>query len=336
MILGSEFKAPFWARNRHLQTIWPRFFIKKPKLTLSWEKLILPDDDFIELAWYKAADRLETGRKTKGLAVIFHGLEGSNESHYAAHLMKSLADHGWDSVLVHFRGCGPNGNQTARSYHSGETADNLVALKHIRESNSGEERSLPLVAIGFSLGGNMLLKMLGEDYTGPELAQAIAVSPPFDLAKCSSAISQGFSKVYQKYLLKSMKQKFVKKYPNYNYADLLGMELGDIDELDSFYAFDDKITGPLHGFDNANHYYATCSANRFMHNIKTNTLVLHAKDDPFMTQDIVPDASALSPYVRIELSDKGGHVGFLHGSPFNPKLWINQRIVRCLDELKVP
>ena len=327
MILESDFKAPVWASNRHLQTIWPRFLIKKPRLALRWENLQLPDGDFIELAWHSADANKHVS--AKGLVVIFHGLEGSAQSHYAAHLIKSVSDSGWDSVLVHFRGCGPQGNHTARSYHSGETADNLIALRYISELVGNQT----LVAIGFSLGGNMLLKMLGEDYAGPELAQAIAVSPPFDLAKCSSAISKGFSKVYQKYLLKSMKQKFIKKYQVYDYRKLLGIGLEDIDKLDSFYAFDDKITGPLHGFNDAPHYYQTCSANQFMHNIQTKTLVLHAKDDPFMTQDIVPEADKLSSCVRIELSDKGGHVGFLHGSPFNPKLWLNQRILQCLDEL---
>lgn len=331
MIIESEFEAPGWARNRHVQTIWPRFLIKKPKLALRWETFSLPDGDFIELAWHEAqATSFDNSRgRGKGLAVIFHGLEGSADSHYAAHLINSLGQHGWNSVLVHFRGCGPRGNQTARSYHSGETADNLLALRHIH-SQIGEQ---PLVAIGFSLGGNMLLKMLGENYTGPQLQQAIAVSPPFDLAKCSSAISEGFSKVYQKHLLKSMKRKFVTKYATFDYAEILGLDLNDIDAMDSFYAFDDKITGPLHGFDNAEHYYATCSANQFMQNITTKTLVLHSKDDPFMTEDIVPDANALSSSVRIELSETGGHVGFMYGSVLRPKLWLNQRIVRCLAEL---
>lgn len=325
MIVKSEFIPPFWARNRHLQTIWPRFFIRKPSLSLTWERLATPDGDFIELAWNQKLPQ------AKGLMVIYHGLEGSVESHYAAHLMNDLFNQGWDSVLVHFRGCGPSGNQTARSYHSGETTDSLLALRHISDGMTQPK----LAIIGYSLGANMLLKMLGDDYQGPHIHQAIAVSPPFDLAKCSRAISQGFSRVYENHLLKSMRQKFIVKYPQYDYPALIGVELNEIDELASFFQFDDRITGPLHGFNGAQHYYDTCSARCFTRNIQTDTLVLHAKDDPFMTEDIVPEEDMLSPQVCIELSDRGGHVGFMQGSPWNPELWINKRVIRCLNEITI-
>lgn len=324
MIIQSDFNAPWWAKNRHVQTIWPRFLIKKPKLDIEWEKLTLPDGDFVELAWHKK------NQNPKGLVVVFHGLEGSIDSHYAAHLINEVSTEGWDAVLVHFRGCGPQGNQTARSYHSGETLDNLVALNHIGATMQYRQ----LVAVGYSLGGNMLLKMLGEDYNGPKLSQAIAVSPPFDLAKCSEAISQGFSRVYEKHLLKSMCNKFLGKYSQYDYQSVLDITESEINGLDTFFAFDDKITGPLHGFKGAKHYYDTCSARHFMKDIKTPTLVLHAKDDPFMTEDIVPGEATLSEQVTIELSDKGGHVGFMSGSPLKPRLWINQRIAKCLENLK--
>lgn len=325
MIVTSEFKAPFWARNRHLQTIWPRFFVPKPKLPLLWEKLPTSDGDFIELAWNKNKP------SQKGLVVVFHGLEGSAESHYAAHLMAMLDSNGWRCVLVHFRGCGPSGNQTARSYHSGETADNKMVLEELRKRFPGK----PVVGIGYSLGGNMLLKLLGEEPEQSWLQQAIAVSPPFDLARCSDAIAQGFSRVYQYHLLKSMRRKFSDKYRQYDYRTLLGLDLADIKSFKSFYQFDDKITGPLHGFQNASDYYQRCSANQFIDKIKTPTLVLHAKDDPFMTPDIVPDSQRLSSAVRIELSERGGHVGFLQGSPFKPVFWVNERIKKALEELSL-
>lgn len=323
MIVESDFKAPLWARNRHLQTIWPRFFVRKPKVQLQWEKLATADNDFIELAWSKNEP------SQKGLVVIFHGLEGSVESHYAAHLMAMLQDMGWRAVLVHFRGCGPSGNQTARSYHSGETEDNKMVLEVLRKRLP----NVPFVGIGYSLGGNMLLKMLGEEAQQPWLRQAIAVSPPFDLARCSEAISRGFSKIYQKHLLKSMCNKFGQKFNQYDYRSLLGLDLADIQQLKSFYHFDDKITGPLHGFKDARDYYQRCSANQFMHKIATPTLVLHAKDDPFMTSDIVPASEQISDSVRIELSEQGGHVGFLQGSIFKPVFWANERIKKALSEI---
>lgn len=323
MIVKSAFEAPFWARNRHMQTIWPRFFMRKPKLDLRWEKMSTPDNDFVELAWTK------NDNSNKGLMVIFHGLEGSAQSHYAAHLMAMLVDMQWQAVLVHFRGCGPSGNQTARSYHSGETEDNKRVLDALKTRFPDKK----MLATGYSLGGNMLLKLLGEEPEQPWLSQAIAVSPPFDLGRCSEAISRGFSKVYQRHLLKSMRGKFAAKYAQYDYHSLLGLRIDELARFESFYQFDDRITGPLHGFKNAGDYYQQCSANRYMDKIKTPTLVLHAKDDPFMTDDIVPKQAQLSDTVRIELSERGGHVGFLQGAITRPKLWVNERIKIMLREI---
>lgn len=325
MIVRSAFEAPFWARNRHVQTIWPRFFVRKPRPALSWEKFDTPDGDFVELAWSKNKS------SQKGLVVIFHGLEGSAESHYAAHLMAMLDKLGWRYVLVHFRGCGPSQNQTARSYHSGETADNRLVLESLKSRFPDQ----PLIAIGYSLGGNMLLKMLGESESNDLLHQAIVVSPPFDLARCSESIAKGFSRIYQKHLLKSMRRKFEQKYARYDYVKLLGLRIEELQNFRSFYDFDDRITGPLHGFANARDYYSRCSANRFMQKISVPTLVLHAKDDPFMSPDIVPQAEQISPAVTIELSERGGHVGFLQGSFWRPKFWVNERIASLLNSLKI-
>lgn len=323
MIVKSSFNPPFWARNRHVQTIWPRFFVRKPKPVLSWEKFDTPDGDFVELAWSKNEP------SQNGLVVIFHGLEGSAESHYAAHLMAMLESLGWRYVLVHFRGCGPSQNQTARSYHSGETDDNRLVLEALKQRHPG----IPLIAIGYSLGGNMLLKLLGEADNNALLQQAVVVSPPFDLARCSASIALGFSRIYQKHLLNSMRRKFRQKYVRYDYAKLLGLPLDELQGLRSFYEFDDRITGPLHGFSDAQDYYTRCSAYRYMHNIRVPTLVLHAKDDPFMSPDIVPTAEQISPAVTIELSEKGGHVGFLHGPVWRPRFWVNERIAVLLSSL---
>ena len=322
MIIKSEFEAPGWARNRHLQTIWPRFFMKQPRLNIRWQQVSTSDGDFLELAW------LEECTKPAGLAVIFHGLEGSVNSHYAAHLMKALADKGWNSVLVHFRGCGPQGNNTARSYHSGETQDNHYVLNILHQDH--RYQGLDKVAIGFSLGGNMLLKMMGEFDIAHIITKAYVVSPPFDLASCAHSINQGFSKVYQKYLLKSMCQRFLEKAQRFDYQNLLNLRPEHIAQLNTFYAFDDCITGPLHGFDGADHYYQTCSAKHFLSKVNIPTLVLHSRDDPFMSPDIVPEQSLLSDKVKIELSETGGHVGFMLGSPTSPRLWVNERIISDL------
>lgn len=320
MVIQSNFTPPWWARNPHLQTIFPRVFPIQKDLLVENERLKTDDGDFIELAWYRKA------KVPKGIVVIFHGLEGSIESHYAQSLIARLDKLGWWSVLMHFRGCGPTPNNLPRSYHSGDTGDARMLISEL----ATRYPKLNKVAIGFSLGGNMLLKLLGETPEQNVISSAVAVSPPFDLAMCSESIGKGFSKIYQNYLVTSMKKRFHEKAKSHNYSELIGLDSEDISQLANFFDFDDKITGPLHGFEGAHDYYAKCSSIGFLRDIETPTLILHAKDDPFMHPDIVPKCEQLSSKVRLELSEKGGHVGFIYGKPWSHKVWLHDRIEQHL------
>lgn len=315
-IYQSSFKPSWWAINRHVQTIYPRFFQKRAKIDFRHERLPLPDGDFVNLAW------VGDTKKARGLVVMFHGLEGSIKSHYANDMAANLQQQGYLVVLMHFRGCGGENNLLPRAYHSGETQDAWYFINWLEQ----QYPDLPKVAIGFSLGANMLLKLLGEQPQQTLLRAAIAISPPFRLEQCALSINQGFARLYQAYLLKSMVNKLLSKMQSLDYGGLLKINGTGAKALKNFREFDEHVTATLHGFAGADDYYQRCSAVHFIHKIQTPTLVLHAKDDPFMNERVLPNEDQLSSDVRLELSEKGGHVGFMQGTPWRPVIWTHQRV----------
>lgn len=327
-IKRSDFRPPFWARNRHIQTLWPRFLQRRMPFSFSTEKLKLPDNDFVKLVWGQP----EKLKNSRGLAVIFHGLEGSIKSHYANDLMAFLQKSGWQTVLMHFRGCGGEPNVTPRAYHSGETEDAQYFLNWLDQKFP----AMPKVAIGFSLGANMLLKLLGENPSQKLLKAAVAISAPLRLDECSKSINKGFSRVYQNYLLKSMVNTLRTKMQSINYDGLINIKDKQVSELQSFREFDEHVTAPLHGFGSADDYYQQCSAIGFLKHIKTSTLVLHSVDDPFMNEAVIPHDHDISDSVEFELSLKGGHVGFMQGSPWNPSIWFHQRVADFIAPFSLP
>jgi hypothetical protein len=315
-IVVSEFKAPWWATNRHVQTIYPRFFKRKTKIHIRPQRLTLPDNDFVNLAW------IGEPNTAKGIVAMFHGLEGSINSHYARDMADNLQKQGYLVVMMHFRGCGGEQNLQARAYHSGETEDAWFFLNWLNQ----QYPNLKKVAIGFSLGANMLLKLLGEQVQQKLVQAAVAISPPFRLEQCAMSINQGFSRLYQSYLLKSMVTNLCSKMLTIDYEGKLSLTQKQAQKLKSFREFDEYVTAPIHGFRGADDYYQRCSAVGFMKKIITPTLILHAKDDPFMNHDVLPREDELSANVRLEISEKGGHVGFMHGSPWQPKIWTHKRV----------
>ena len=322
-IIKSSFTAPGWAKNRHVQTIWPRFIQKRLPLAYQMERLTLPDDDFVDVAWGPKP------QETAGIVVLFHGLEGSIKSHYANDMMAQLSVNGWQVVMMHYRGCSGVPNLNARAYHSGETGDPSFFLEWL----SDKFPRIPKVAIGFSLGGNMLLKLLGENPAQKWLQAAVAISSPLKLAECAKSINHGFSRVYQKYLLNSMKSTLRQKMEYIDYRKLIQLTKEDVDDMTSFTQFDEKITAPLHGFEDAQDYYEKCSAYHFLSAIHCRTLVLHSIDDPFMNHLIVPKEEELARNVTVELSERGGHVGFMQGSVFNPRVWLHERVKQFVSEM---
>lgn len=318
-IITSEFRPPWWARNKHIQTVFPRFFQRRKPLSTRIERVDLPDGDFVNLLWAEA----KSAFNPKGLMILFHGLEGSIHSHYANDFMAHCLSKGWQPVLMHFRGCGGVLNLTTRAYHSGETEDASFVLEKLKNRFP----NIPRIATGFSLGGNMLLKMLGENPNQSLLNAAVAISAPLKLEECAKSINLGLSRFYQKFLLKSMRSTLIAKMQTIDYSKAMFLKQDQVSTITSFREFDEKVTAPIHGFSSADHYYQQCSAISYLKSINTPTLVLHSKDDPFMNDTVVPKDEELSEQVTFELSEKGGHVGFMMGTPWKPTIWFHQRVL---------
>ena len=288
------------------------------------QELELPDGDATAVDWLVSGDELPP---TAPLLVILHGLEGSVESSYARMLLEAAHATGWRACVLHFRDCGDYRNRLPRRYHAGETNDLRYFLETLRKSPVDAQNSGPLMAVGYSLGGNVLLKYLGEAGDRTPLRAAAAVCVPLDLHTCAEALNQGFSKLYEHYLLKRMKKSITKKFDRHTAA----FNWEEAMTAKTFAAFDDWVTAPLHGFLGMKDYYDKCSSIHFLKDIERPTLLINALDDPFMTPDVIPDATRLSENVTLEVSEHGGHVGFINGgTPWRPTFYLPSRILDFL------
>lgn len=305
------FEPAWWLPGAHLQTLYP-YLLRRHRLPpLRRERVELPDGDFIDIDW---------GPEYDGpLILLLHGLEGSIRSHYAAGLMYSLGECGYQVALMNFRGCSGEPNRLPRSYHSGDTDDLDLLVRLL-------QRRFPdrvLFTVGISLGGNVLLKWLGENPDQTFVHKAVAISVPFELNKAALRLQSGFSRLYQYYLLKKLRGTIRAKAKRLH----LSIELENLDSLDTFRAFDDRVTAPLHGFAGVDDYYRRSSSRQFLHRIRTPTLIVHALNDPFLSPDAIPDKDELGPGITLELSQSGGHVGFIAGNrPWQPRFWLDERL----------
>jgi len=323
-IVRSAFRPARWLQNRHAQTVYPSVpWACRERPALRREVLKLPDGDETAVDWVVET---EGTPKSAPLLIILHGLEGSAESTYARMLMQSAVARQWRCCVLHFRDCGDYRNVLPRRYHAGETNDvRYFVAKLEREGQFG-----PIVAAGYSLGGNVLLKYLGESGAGCPLKGAAAVCVPLDLHECAEALNIGIARGYQRYLLKRMKRSVARKFDRHTAA----FDWQRAMQSKTFAEFDDAVTAPLHGFAGKDDYYDKCSSVNFLKHIERPTLIVNALDDPFMTPDVIPDAAALSPQVTLEVSDHGGHVGFIEGGlPWRPKFYLPERLIGFLEPL---
>lgn len=316
------FKPAWWLPNSHFQTIWPVLCRRPVKLPTERERLELPDGDFLDLDWVKR--NVESSEAP--LIIMLHGLEGSIESHYARGMLKTITDHGWRGVFMHFRGCSGEPNRLYKNYHSGETGDLSYVVNLLQE----REPDTQFAAVGFSLGGNVLLKWLGETGNKNPLSAAIGISVPFDLHGAAKRIQIGFSKLYQWYFLSCIRDRLLQKYENVS----VPLDPGVIHQAKTFVDFDDKVTAPLHGFSGVDDYYTKSSSRQYLRSIEVPTLILHAKDDPLISADCIPKSHELSPKINLEVSETGGHVGFVTGNiPWRPEYWLEIRVTEFLEDL---
>lgn len=324
--MSMSFRPAWWLPGPHLQTLWNPLLRKPPHLPRERERLWLDDGDFLDLDWYGRHD------PKAPLVLVLHGLTGSSSSLYVLGLQQALAARGWASVALNWRGCSGEPNLLARGYHSGASEDLAEVLRHLR----AQRPMAPLYAVGYSLGGNVLLKYLGETGADSQLHGAVAVSVPFRLDQCADRLSQGFSRIYQAHFMNEMvayvktKQRL---FAHKGMADRLAAleQLGPLDGMRTFWDFDGRITAPLHGFSDAQDYYQRSSSRYFLAGIQTPTLIIQAADDPFVFRHSLPEAAELSACTQFELHAHGGHVGFVDGSPRRPGYYLERRIPQWLS-----
>jgi len=313
-----KFKPAFGLSNRHIQTLFPSFF--KPKLDIEFdiERFELDDGDFVDCYW---VDR----DKHSKIVVILHGLGGSYKSHYIQGLMKKLSQNGFSSVVMHLRGCSGEANRLARAYHSGDTQD----IYHFINSLNSRYKTSQIYGIGFSLGANIMLKLVAN--YDVKLKSVIAISPPVDLIECANYIDNGFSKFYQYVMIKALKPLLKDKYKKHNIEELTGVASNKVDDIRTFWDFDEAYTAPIHGFKSAKDYYSKSSSNQYLKKIKIPTLIIHSLDDPIAPS--VPSLDEISSYIKLEIYPNGGHVGFISGTLFKPVYWLEDRVVRYFGSL---
>ncbi|NOQ36039.1 MAG: hydrolase [Methylococcaceae bacterium] len=327
MLINSSFKPAWWLNNPHLQTLYPALWRKiSPPPLLKRERLMTDDGDFLDIDC--------CGEGQKPLVILLHGLTGSSESGYLKGLQYCLLEQGFKSVALNFRGCSGESNHLARCYHSGETEDINFLYQTLRK----REPNTAFAIIGFSLGGNVLLKWLGEKTKTVDLFAAVAVSVPLELAVSATTLDKGFAKLYRLGLLRELKhymrikQLTLKQLGRLKEAEKI-KQLGDLSAINSFWEYDDRVVAKLHGFKNVHDYYQRSSSRQFIKHIAIPTLIIQALDDPFMTSAVIPDTNELSASVSLEITQGGGHVGFIAGNnPLKPCYWLEQRIPEFLQQ----
>ncbi|MEE4271335.1 MAG: alpha/beta fold hydrolase [Thermoanaerobaculales bacterium] len=314
-----DFTPAWWLPGPHAQTLGARFLRPKGGIEVRRERWETPDGDFLDLD-FVLGDHL----RDDVLVLLLHGLEGSSASGYIFELGRRLSDQGIGAVALNFRSCSGELNRGRRLYHSGETSDPAWVIGRLHERRPG----LRLAAAGVSLGGNVLLKLLGESPEASGLYAAAAWSVPFDLAAGSRFMERGFARNYVARLLRSLKAKVRARQaelgPHIDFERSL--------RATTFWEFDDAATAPLHGFDGADDYYRRSSSAGFIPAISTPTLILHSRDDPFLPAEAIPtDVMRDNPSVSPVITDHGGHVGHVSGGmPLGPHFWAERVIAEFL------
>jgi predicted alpha/beta-fold hydrolase len=308
-----------------VQTLWGKFVSPEAPVDAHREVWQTPDGDDVVVI------RAHPDRLTSPRFVLFHGLEGTERSHYVPSLFRSVARRGWAADMLLWRSCGGSNNRAARFYHSGETDDASWFLHAL----AARYPTAPLVACGVSLGGNVLTKLVGDQRLSlpPTLKAAAAVSVPFDLERGSRHISRGVSSMYEKWFLRTLREKALEKASRY--PELFPPPTV-IARISTLWEFDDLITGPLHGFDGASDYYTRSSAKHFVASARLPLLLLSAVDDPFLPHDVldeVRDRARPNPLVQTEFVPHGGHVGFVTGaSPMRSRSYLAERVPEFLAQ----
>lgn len=314
-----DHEAPFWLPNGHFQSIYPSLFRKIKDVSYTRERIDTTDDDFLNLDWAKAK------QSPKGLVILSHGLEGDSSRQYILGMVRALTRDGYDCLAWNYRSCGGEMNRQLRFYHSGATDDLDLVVQH------AFKKGYPSVyMMGFSLGGNLTLKYLGErgEQLDPRIKRSVVFSVPMDLLACSRAIEKPQNRVYLRRFLASLKPKVVQK--SKLFPDRISVE--PYARVKTFYDFDHVYTAALHGFADADDYYRQNSSRFFVESISIPTLIVNSVNDPLVPAESLPQALiAQLPQVWLELTEAGGHCGFRPARVNNGVYWSEQRALEFLD-----
>ncbi len=317
-VVSSTYRAPFGLSNGHAQTIIAAVARSVPLVTETRERIETDDGDFLDL------DCAFNNRKR--VAILSHGLEGSSRQPYVQGMARALHRRGWDVVAWNFRGCSGEPNRMLRFYHSGATGDLHAVVEHV----ACRRRYDRIALIGFSLGGNLTLKYLGErgEKLSPSIGGAVAFSVPCDLAGSASRLASRGNRIYMRRFLRALAAKVRAKHPVYPESlDVRGLE-----EIETFEQFDDRFTAPLHGFADAADYWSKCSSLGFLSGIRARALLVNARNDPFLSASCFPfDLARESRWLRFEAPPSGGHVGFVTFDR-SGEYWSETRAAEFLEE----
>jgi uncharacterized protein len=314
----------WWVPGAHLQTLWGRLARRSPELVTRSERWTTPDDDEIEL--HRLAPARQDAHTPRLL--VLHGLEGTIRSHYLRGAMVHARDRGWFADALIFRGCNGEVNRARRMYHSGETTDLDFVVRRLAREHPGQ----PILLAGFSLGGNVLLKWLGEHRQDvpSEVRAAAAVSVPYDLERGARKLERGFSRLYNWHFLRSLRRKALAKLEHFPGL----FEGAALSRARTLFEFDDCVTSPVHGFAGAHDYYSRSSSLQFLSGIRRPTLLLSSFDDPFLPPDVLDNVALVArsnPHIAVEFTAKGGHVGFVSGRfPTRPHYYSEERVIEFL------
>lgn len=319
LIAQSSYAPPLLCSNAHIQTIIPSLFRKIHGITYQRERIETSDGDFLDLDWSRVG--------STRLAIVLHGLEGDSGRSYMLGMVRALNRHAWDAVAMNLRGCSGEPNRRLPMYHSGQTEDLEIVIQRVADTSHYDELAL----VGFSLGGNVILKYLGEHEgeTHPLIKAAVAVSVPCDLKACSVRLEELRNRPYLRRFLRLLHQKIRAK------AQVMpeGVSDSGYEQIKTLKDFDDRYTARIHGFKDANDYYEKASSRQFLPTISVPTLLINAADDPFLAESCFPtDEAKSNPFLFLEIPSHGGHVGFMD---FNNdgQYWSENRTVHFLETM---
>ena len=322
MIIESAFKPDWRLSNRHLQTIWPQF--NRPQLNIPYEikQLDLPDGDFVDIYWCELTGQSFNPRQP--VVIFMHGIGGNFNSHYVPSMIQSLQSHGFRVAFLHARGCSGRPNRLPATFHAADTSE----LSHLVQTIRARYPNAPIAALGMSLGGSILLKWLSENSDKNPLSAAVAISVPFDLSGTADALNKGFARVYQQFILKRLKSVATIKATRFE----LPVPLQDVLRISTIRRYDDLVTARANGFGNVDHYYRVASCRQYLGAINTPTLIINAKDDPFVPSHCLPGTSEISSCITLELSRQGGHAGFIQDKHASRLRYCETRVPRFMND----